>query len=73
VLPKHLPIPVENHESRVGSNGGPPILPLSEVEKAHIARALEETGWNVSRAARLLGVDRTTIYNKIKAYDLKQG
>lgn len=45
---------------------------LEEVEKAHIQRVLEETGWNLSRTARILDIDRTTLYNKIKRYGLRQ-
>lgn len=32
--------------------------------------ALKRTGWNVSRTAELLDVDRATVYNKIKRYGL---
>jgi transcriptional regulator of acetoin/glycerol metabolism len=41
---------------------------LAEVERRHIGRVLDESGWNVLRAARLLGIDRVTLYNKIKKY-----
>jgi transcriptional regulator of acetoin/glycerol metabolism len=34
---------------------------------------LEETGWNVYQAARLLEIDRVTLYNKIKKYGFKRG
>ena len=44
---------------------------LEEVEKAHIKRVLEETGGNYSRTARILGIDRTTLYNKVKRYGLR--
>jgi len=47
-------------------------IPLSEVEKHHIESALHEHGWNISQCARLLGIDRATLYNKIKRYGLKQ-
>ncbi|MEJ2185058.1 MAG: sigma-54 dependent transcriptional regulator [Gemmatimonadota bacterium] len=56
--------------------GGRPRSPgnapdsLADVEKLHIASVLDRTGWNITRAAELLGVDRTTVYNKIKKYDL---
>ncbi|MCC7398926.1 MAG: hypothetical protein IT455_17800 [Planctomycetes bacterium] len=33
---------------------------------------LERTGWNITRAAELLEVDRVTVYNKIKKYGLAQ-
>jgi transcriptional regulator with PAS, ATPase and Fis domain len=45
---------------------------LADVEKDHIAAVLERTGWNITRAAEILRVDRVTVYNKIKKYDLEQ-
>jgi two-component system response regulator HydG len=41
---------------------------LAEIERQHIKRTLEETGWNIYRAARLLEIDRVTLYNRIKKY-----
>ena len=41
---------------------------LEEVEKAHIKRVIEEAAGNYSRTARILGIDRTTLYNKVKRY-----
>ena len=46
------------------------VRSLADLEKVHIGRVLEETGWNVSQAASVLDVDRGTLYNKIKKYDL---
>jgi transcriptional regulator of acetoin/glycerol metabolism len=37
-------------------------------EREAIIQALEKTGWNKAKAARLLGIDRTTIYQKIKKF-----
>lgn len=45
---------------------------LADVEQQHIKRVLEEAGWNVYRAARLLEIDRVTLYNKIKKYGFKR-
>ncbi len=45
---------------------------LSEIEKQHISMVLQETGGNVSQAARILDIDRVTLYNKIKKYNLKR-
>ena len=45
---------------------------LSEIEHAHILTALQQSGWNCKRAAKLLGIDRSTLYRKIKRYALKQ-
>ena len=43
-------------------------LPLAEVEKRHIQRVLASTGGNKTRAARALGIDTKTLYNKLKSY-----
>lgn len=43
---------------------------LRAVEKLHIERILEETGWNIRQAARLLEIDRQTLYNKMKRYQI---
>ena len=43
-------------------------LPLAEVEKRHILRVLSSTNGNKTRAARILGIDTKTLYNKLKSY-----
>jgi len=47
-------------------------MSLREAEKKHILQVLDETGWNVTRSARLLEIDRATLYNKIKNYGLSR-
>jgi len=42
--------------------------PLAEIEKRHILRVLSSTGGNKTRAAKILGIDTKTLYNKLKAY-----
>jgi two-component system, NtrC family, response regulator AtoC len=44
---------------------------LEEVERRHIAAVLEQTGGNVSQSARILHIDRVTLYNKIRKYGLR--
>jgi len=39
-------------------------------ERDHILRALEETNWNVSGAARTLGMERTNLHKRIRALGL---
>ncbi len=43
---------------------------LKQVEKNHIQDVLTETGGNYTEAARILGISRMTLYNKIRAYGL---
>jgi two-component system response regulator HydG len=47
-------------------------MSLREMEIAHIQAALDTCGWNVSRAARQLGVDRATLTRKLKRYRLQR-
>jgi two-component system response regulator HydG len=51
--------------------GAPTGRTLDDVERVHIERVLRETDHNLSRAARILDIDRTTLYNKLKRYGLK--
>ena len=45
---------------------------LEDVEKTHVAAVLKSCHGNVSHAARVLGIDRVTLYNKIKKYGLRR-
>ncbi len=56
-----------------GPGAHPGALPsLDEVEKKHIAAVLASTGGNVSASARVLGIDRVTLYNKMRKYSLRR-
>jgi two-component system, NtrC family, response regulator HydG len=44
---------------------------LDDVERAHIERVLRETQHNLSRTARILDIDRTTLYNKLRRYGMR--
>ena len=43
---------------------------LADMEKQHILDTLTQTGWNKSRAATILGIERSTLDRKIRRYDL---
>jgi DNA-binding NtrC family response regulator len=45
---------------------------LKDIERVHVESILRETGWNVSRSAAILGIDRVTLYHKIAKYGLKR-
>jgi len=45
---------------------------LEDVERAQVRLILERTGGNVTRAAEVLRIDRVTLYNKIKKYQLRR-
>ena len=52
--------------------GGPanPPLSMQEAERQAIVRALEVSGSNITRAAQVLDIDRTTLYRKLRKYNL---
>jgi len=43
---------------------------IRALESQLVAKVLEDTQWNISRAAAILGINRTTLYNKIRLYEL---
>ena len=46
------------------------ILTLEEVEKQALIRALEATENNIRQTAKVLGINRATVYRKLEKYDL---
>jgi DNA-binding NtrC family response regulator len=48
------------------------LASLEDVERRHVAFVLEHTGGNVTQAARILDIDRVTLYNKIRKYHLRE-
>jgi len=66
ILPQDLPIFRPEYVS------SPLGRTLREVELAHLRSVLQETQWNVSKSAEILGIDRSTLYDKIKRYDLRK-
>lgn len=67
IRPDDLPV---RHPRAAGAAAGD--VSLAELERRHIADVLERSGWNISRTAEILDVDRATIYNKIKRYGLER-
>jgi DNA-binding NtrC family response regulator len=66
ILPQYLPIFCHEplHAPRNDS--------LQEVEKAHIRLILTDNDWNIARCAKILDIDRSTLYSKIKRYNLQK-
>jgi DNA-binding NtrC family response regulator len=66
ILPEDLPIfchePIPQQKA----------YSLKEVEKAHIQQVLAENQWNIARSAKILGIDRSTLYSKIKRYNINR-
>ena len=49
-----------------------PLPTLAEQEKAHIVRVLEATNYNKVRAAKILGIPRTSLWRKMKKYGVDE-
>ena len=47
-------------------------MSMEEVEKSHILHVIEKNNWNISNSARILGIDRVTIYKKLRRYGIKR-
>jgi DNA-binding NtrC family response regulator len=45
---------------------------LEAVERVHIKEVLEQMGWNITRSAEILRIDRATLYHKIEKYGLRK-
>jgi DNA-binding NtrC family response regulator len=45
---------------------------LKSIEKSHIKNVLEKYKWNISLAAKILGIDRVTVYKKLKKYGIER-
>ena len=59
----HLPVRKDSLDSEA-------ILPLETVERRHLVHALDASQNNVARAARGLGINRATLYRKMKKHGL---
>lgn len=48
------------------------VFTLSVIERQTIQEALNHFNWNLKKSAEALGIGRSTLYRKLKEYDLKQ-
>ena len=79
LTPDDLPAALRQPESRVGDK--PEVsdqqdtvcMTLEEVEKRHLIRVLKETKGNKVKAAKILGIDRRTLYRMAERFGLELG
>jgi DNA-binding NtrC family response regulator len=64
LLLEDLPMHVIEHTPQASGES------LEDVDRAHIAHVLDREEWNITRSARILGIDRATLYSRIKKYGL---
>lgn len=66
-------VPVEIRIARSPGPRGNLREARESAEREHILKALEESKWNVSSAARVLGMERTNLHKRIRALGLARG
>ncbi len=66
IMPEDLPI------FCAGDLAPPSNQSLADIEKSHIKNILNDNQWNISKSAKILGIDRSTLYHKIKRYNLRK-
>jgi two-component system response regulator HydG len=75
IWPEDLPEEMRATPPGPAAGGATPRAdrPLAEVEREHILATLAAAGGNKAAAARILGVDRKTLYRKIEEYGIDRG
>ena len=77
LMPEHLMLgdfqrdvepEAESREEQVGAAD----VTLEEMEMRYIGKVLDAVGWNKNQASKVLGIDRTTLYTKIKRFNLSK-
>jgi len=66
-------VPLEIRLPRARAAHSSLIETRAEAERGLIRQALEESGWNVSAAARALGVERTHLHKRMRALGIERG
>jgi DNA-binding NtrC family response regulator len=71
-----LPEKVRDHRAShvlVTSDDPAELVPMEEVERRYILRVLEAVGGNKTAAARILGIERKTLYRKLERWEEPRG
>ncbi|HSF31698.1 MAG TPA: helix-turn-helix domain-containing protein, partial [Candidatus Tectomicrobia bacterium] len=71
LLPEDLPAHLQTPKSSLRRDPNHLRPTLEALERDYIATVLQETGWHRMKAADILGIDRRTLYRKIRTYDLQ--
>lgn len=64
---------IEAKEGVVREDDSYGLISLSALEKEHIKKVLERTGWHFGRACKILGISRPTLRKKIRDYGIEKG
>lgn len=64
-------VEITTNETSKASNAYTGVKKLEDLEAMHIKHILEETAFNVSSAAKFLGIGRNTLYRKMDQYGIR--
>ena len=71
---ENLPKELRNaHQSREEKEGASMTKPLAASEESAIRKALDKHGWNKTATAAYLSIDPSTLWRKIKKYNITKG
>ena len=66
LIPEDFDIPEDDGVGALLAQGADGKVPLEQIERAYVRQVLEEHGGNKAGAARSLGINRRTLYRKLK-------
>jgi DNA-binding NtrC family response regulator len=66
IYPENLPRELRHEDNPQ------PFGTLSDVEAQHIRRVLQSVNWNKRRASEMLGINRSTLYEKLRLYQIEK-
>jgi two-component system response regulator HydG len=66
---RDLPERVRARAAEAETENPTELLPLAEVERRHVLRVLEQLGGNKVQAAKILGINRATVYRIVNEPD----
>jgi DNA-binding NtrC family response regulator len=71
IEPRHLPEDIQQMSFQIQGQREGRFMTLEENEKDYIVWILEQTGNNKTKAAEILGIDRVSLWRKIRRFNLE--
>jgi PAS domain S-box-containing protein len=73
ITPEDLPRVIAGYQAEPFSTAATPRIDKKEQQKLELVKALEDAGGNQTRAAKMLGVSRVTVWNRMKRFSISAG
>lgn len=72
IAPHHFPAKIFQHNDSPVQSAGESVIGLDEIKKRRLIDALQRSGGNQSKTARILGISRTSVWKQMKRYNIKK-